>query len=52
MERFLPPIDNSQDWILLRGEERDGRIILEFSRPFSSCDVENDLNINVRCTFG
>ena len=48
LERFLPSIDDSQDWKLLRGEERDGRTILEFSRPFSSCDIENDLNIHVR----
>ncbi len=48
MGRFLPPVDNSQDWVLISGEEIDGRTILEFSRPFSSCDVANDLDIKVK----
>ena len=48
--RFLPPVDDSQDWTIISGEEINGRTILEFSRPFLSCDTENDLNIKVRFT--
>lgn len=45
--RFLPPIDESQDWTLISGEEQNGRTIIEFSRPFLSCDDENDMDITV-----
>jgi hypothetical protein len=45
--RFLPSIDESQDWMLVSGEEQNGRTIIEFTRPFLSCDSENDLDITV-----
>ncbi len=45
--RFLPAIDESQDWTLVGGEEENGRTILEFTRPFLSCDDDNDLDILV-----
>ena len=43
----MPPIDESQDWFLTRGEEENGRTILEFYRKFTSCDEENDMDITV-----
>ena len=43
---FLPSIDESQDWFLVRGEEEDGHTILEFTRNLTSCD-ERDLDIQV-----
>ena len=42
----LPPIDASQDWFLVSGEEENGFTILEFSRNLTSCD-DRDLNIGV-----
>ncbi|XP_064399035.1 DBH-like monooxygenase protein 2 homolog [Halichondria panicea] len=42
--RFLPPVDLSQDWFLVSGEEENGYTILEFTRNLTSCDM-NDLNI-------
>ena len=47
----MPPIDESQDWFLTRGQEEDGRTILEFKRKFTSCDEDNDLDITVCLTF-
>ena len=44
--RFLPPVDLSQDWFLVSGEEENGYTILEFTRNLTSCDM-NDLNIEV-----
>ena len=44
--RFIPAIDDSQDWILEFGEQENGYTILAFSRPLTSCDP-NDLNIKV-----
>ncbi len=42
--RFLPPIDSSQDWFLVRGEEEEGTTVLEFTRNLTTCD-DKDLNI-------
>ncbi len=47
MDRFLPPVDSSQDWFLVSGEEENGYTILEFTRNITSCDVENDLDVEV-----
>ena len=44
--RELPPIDESQDWFLVSGQEKDGVTILEFSRKFITCD-SRDLEIKV-----
>ena len=44
--RYLPPIDESQDWFLVGGEEEDGFTVLEFTRNFQSCDGK-DLNVEV-----
>ncbi len=44
--RFLPPIDSSQDWFLVRGEEEEGTTVLEFTRNLTTCD-DKDLNIEV-----
>ena len=41
-----PPVDPSQDWFLVSGEEENGYTVLEFTRNLTSCDV-NDLNIEV-----
>ena len=46
VDRFLPPIDESQDWFLVSGEEENGYTVLEFTRNLTSCD-ENDLDIKV-----
>ena len=46
IDRFLPPVDESQDWFLVSGEEENGYTILEFMRHLSSCD-QNDLDIKV-----
>ncbi len=42
--RVLPPIDSSQDWFLVRGEEEEGTTVLEFTRNLTTCD-DKDLNI-------
>ena len=44
--RYLPPIDASQDWFLVRGEEDGGYTILEFTRNLTTCD-DKDLNVEV-----
>ena len=44
VDRFLPPIDESQDWFLVSGEEENGYTILEFTRNLTTCDG-NDLDI-------
>ena len=46
--RFLPPVDASQDWYLVSGEEQDGYTTLEFTRSLSTCD-NKDLNVEVKC---
>ena len=46
IDRFLPPIDESQDWFLVSGEEENDYTILEFTRNLTTCD-ENDLDIKV-----
>lgn len=48
-DRFLPPIDESQDWILVSGEEENGFTILEFTRDLITCD-DNDLEVKVPTT--
>ena len=45
-DRFLPPIDENQDWFLVSGEEENGYTILEFTRNLTTCD-ETDLDIKV-----
>ena len=42
----LPPIDESQDWFLISGEEENSFTILEFSRYLTTCDPK-DLEIKV-----
>jgi hypothetical protein len=42
-----PEIDQSQDWILLHGEENDFGTMLKFERPMVTCD-SNDTDIVVR----
>ena len=42
----LPPIDPSQDWFLVRGEEDGGYTILEFTRNWTTCD-DRDRDIEV-----
>ena len=44
--RARPPIDKSQDWFLISGEEENGFTILEFSRNLTTCDTK-DLEIKV-----
>ena len=44
--RLLPPIDESQDWFLISGEEDHGFAVLEFSRNLTTCDPR-DLDIKV-----
>lgn len=34
----MPPIDEQQNWNLIRGEEEDGFTTLEFWRKFITCD--------------
>ena len=46
IDRYLPPVDESQDWFLVSGEEENGYTILEFTRSLTSCD-QNDLDIKV-----
>ena len=41
-----PPIDESQDWILEFGEEKDGYTVLGFRRNITNCDPK-DLDIQV-----
>lgn len=45
-DRYLPSVDESQDWVLIRGKETNGHTILEFTRNLTSCDID-DLNIKV-----
>ena len=44
--RYLPPIDKSQDWFIISGEEQGGFTTLEFSRNLTTCDPR-DLEIKV-----
>ena len=46
IDRFLPPVDESQDWFVVSGEEENGYTILEFTRKLTSCD-DKDLTIQV-----
>ena len=46
IDRYLPPVDESQDWFLVSGEEENGYTILEFTRNLTTCD-DHDLNIKV-----
>ena len=46
IDRFLPPVDESQDWFLVSGEEENGYTILEFTRKLTTCD-DKDLDIKV-----
>ena len=46
VDRYLPPVDESQDWFLVSGEEENGYTILEFTRNLTTCD-DNDLDIKV-----
>ena len=45
-QQALPPIDPSQDWFLVRGEENSGYTILEFTRNWTTCD-DRDRDIEV-----
>ena len=46
VDRYLPPVDESQDWFLVSGEEENGYTILEFTRNLTTCD-KYDLVIKV-----
>ena len=46
VDRFLPPIDESQDWFLINGEVENDYTILEFTRNLTTCD-DKDLPIKV-----
>ena len=46
IDRFLPSIDESQDWLLVDGVEENGYTILEFTRNLTNCD-QSDLDIKV-----
>lgn len=46
LDRYLPPIDASQDWHLVNGSEENGATVLEFTRKFTTCD-DKDLDIKV-----
>ena len=39
--RSLPPVDDHQDWFLLRAEEEGGYTTLEFTRNYTSCDTRD-----------
>ena len=51
IDRYLPSVDESQDWFLVSGEEQNGYTILEFTRNLTTCDDHNDLNIKVTSKF-
>ena len=38
---LMPPVDESQDWELLSGEEEGGFTVLEFRRDWVTCDPED-----------
>ena len=46
MEESLPPIDDSQDWTVVNGEEVDGYTIIHFTRSWVTCD-DRDRDITV-----
>ena len=46
VDRYLSPVDESQDWFLVSGEEENGHTILEFTRNLTTCD-DKDLDIKV-----
>ena len=50
IDRYLPPVDESQDWFLVSGEEENGYTILEFTRKLITCD-DKDLDIKVCIVF-
>ncbi|KAK3101729.1 hypothetical protein FSP39_005907 [Pinctada imbricata] len=39
--KSAPPIDDSQDWILLHGEENNFGTVLKFTRKISTCDKQD-----------
>ena len=46
----LPPVDASQDWTLVDGEEEDGYTILRFTRPWVTCDDrDRDIEVSLGC---
>jgi hypothetical protein len=46
IDRFPPPVDESQDWFLVSGEEENHYTVLEFTRNLTTCD-DKDLDIKV-----
>lgn len=46
IDRYLPSVDESQDWFLVSGVEENGYTILEFTRKLTTCD-DKDLTIKV-----
>ena len=46
MAQSLPPIDDSQDWTVLNGEEVDGYTIIHFTRSWVTCD-DRDRDVTV-----
>ena len=46
MAHAEPLVDQSQDWILLHGEESDFGTILKFTRKINTCDPD-DIEISV-----
>jgi hypothetical protein len=43
----LPAMDDSQDYKLISGTEKDGKTTLKFSRKIDTCD-KNDKKFEVR----
>ena len=46
VQQARPPIDPSQDWFLVSGEETGGYTVLEFTRNWTTCD-DRDRDIQV-----
>ncbi len=44
-DESLPKIDKSQDWKLLKSAQNETHTILQFSRPYKTCDNSYDLEI-------
>ena len=45
---YIPPVkDKSQDWHLLHGEENDFGTVLKFVRRIDTCDINEDIAIQV-----
>ena len=48
MGESLPPIDDSQDWTVVNGQEADGYTVIHFTRSWVTCgDRDRDITVSL-----